>query len=186
MSMRIPELRSKRLVIREFAATDLARVSQVLDACFGPASQEIRSFWLRWTIDSYRALGHMQQPPYADRAVCLPDGQLVGCVGVVPSYGPFALIDDPERGADAPHQPEVGLFWAMAPEYRGRGLATEAARALITWLREDMKLARVVATTEFENDPSIAVMHRLGMRVWRNPSPSAEWFQVVGMLDLQR
>lgn len=190
MTTRIPQLTTPRLVVREFEPDDLSAVSAVLDACFGAASHEVRAFWLRWTIDSYRALGHMSQPPYADRAVCLPDGTLVGCVGVVPSFGPFELMDDSAARdivASPPrHNPEVGLFWALAPSHRGHGYATEAAGALIAWLRDSMALRRVVATTEHDNAGSIAVMERLGMTVWRNPHAQPAWFQVVGVRALTR
>jgi [ribosomal protein S5]-alanine N-acetyltransferase len=43
-------------------------------------------------------------------------------------------------------------------------------------------LKRIVATTEYDNKDSIAVMRRLGMTIQRNPDPEPVWFQVVGVL----
>ncbi len=49
-----------------------------------------------------------------------------------------------------------------------------------------LNLGRVVATTEHDNARSIAVMRRLGMRVEANPWPEPDWFQMVGILELDR
>ena len=75
------------------------------------------------------------------------------------------------------------MYWALNPAARGKGYATEAARALIEWAFTNLELARIVATTEDENVASQAVMRRLGMRVERNPDPEPAWFQVVGWTD---
>ncbi len=77
----------------------------------------------------------------------------------------------------------MGLFWALRHDARGQGYATEAARALIDFAFERLVMARIVATTEYSNSSSIAVMTRLGMTVERNPDPTPEWFQIVGILD---
>ncbi|MDX6533520.1 MAG: hypothetical protein QOF68_1264, partial [Gaiellales bacterium] len=74
-------------------------------------------------------------------------------------------------------------YWALKPEARGNGYATEAARALIDWAFDNLELARIVATTEDDNSASQAVMRRLGMRVERNPDNEPAWFQVVGCLE---
>jgi len=49
---------------------------------------------------------------------------------------------------------EVGLFWAIDPEHRGRGYATEAGRALIEHAFTHLHLKRIVTTTEFDNTAS--------------------------------
>ena len=48
---------------------------------------------------------------------------------------------------------------------------------------ETMNLGRIIATTEFENTASMAVMGKLGMRIERNPAPDPPWLQVVGVLE---
>ncbi|MGH2520966.1 MAG: GNAT family N-acetyltransferase, partial [Anaerolineales bacterium] len=63
------------------------------------------------------------------------------------------------------------------------GYATEAARALIGYAFRELNLRRIVATTDYTNEASIAVMRRLGMRIEKNPYPEPEWFQVVGVLE---
>jgi RimJ/RimL family protein N-acetyltransferase len=59
-------------------------------------------------------------------------------------------------------QGEVG--WALNVSHRGKGYATEAARALITYGFEELGLHRIWADTSNVNIPSLKVMERLGMR----------------------
>ena len=46
----------------------------------------------------------------------------------------------------------------------------------------EFRLRRIIATTEYDNHASQAVMRRLGMRLERNPLPEPLWLQVVGIL----
>jgi RimJ/RimL family protein N-acetyltransferase len=46
-----------------------------------------------------------------------------------------------------------------------------------------LRLRRIVATTDHDNEGSIGVMRRLGMRIERNPYPDPPWLQVCGVLD---
>jgi RimJ/RimL family protein N-acetyltransferase len=82
--------------------------------------------------------------------------------------------------------PAVGLYWAVAPPFRRRGIAAEAAAILIDHAFAELGLARIVATTERENVASVGVMRRLGMHVEENPEPEPAWFQVVGILSYDR
>jgi len=176
--VRIPPLRTPRLTVRELEAGDRAAVEAVIGGD--------RERWLRWTELAYEQLAELRQPPYGERAIALNDsGSVVGLVGLVPSLGPFGLLPSwPEPGRR--FRPEVGLYWAVAPEHRRRGIAAEAAAALIDHAFAELDLARVVATTERENVASIGVMRRLGMRVEQNPEPEPAWFQVVGILSHDR
>lgn len=148
--------------------------------------EDVHPGWLEWTAASYAQLEALTQPPYGERGIELREtGELAGLVGLVPSMGPFGqlpgyggVLGDPGR-----FRPEVGMFWSLAPPHRGKGYATEAARAVIEHGFGPLNLARIVATTERDNAASIAVMRRLGMRVEENPLPEPEWFQVVGWLD---
>jgi len=57
----------------------------------------------------------------------------------------------------------VEIGWRLLPEYWGRGYATEAARTLITYGFNRLKLAEIVSFAVWNNTRSIAVMRRLGM-----------------------
>jgi RimJ/RimL family protein N-acetyltransferase len=173
--VRIPPLATPRLNVRELRAADRTAVEHVAGGD--------RERWLEWTGLAYEQLDELRQPPYGERAVELREsGELIGLVGLVPALGPFGLLPSwPQAGRR--FRPEVGLYWAVAPEQRRRGFAAEAAAALIACAFADVGLGRVVATTEHANVASIGVMRRLGMRIERNPEPEPAWFQVVGVLD---
>ena len=170
-------LDTDRLIVRPLASGDADAVRTIVG--------ELRPGWLEWSIASYAQLEALHQPPYGERAVQLrAGGEVVGMVGVVPSMGPFGQL--PGFGGVGPAdrmRPEVGLYWALAPDHRGHGYATEAAAAVIAHGFGELRLARIVATTTRDNAASIAVMRRLGMRVEDNPLPEPHWFQVVGWLD---
>jgi [ribosomal protein S5]-alanine N-acetyltransferase len=186
--VRMPVLETARLQIRPFTREDLARCHAILDAGAGGDALAARQEWLEWTVRGYPQLARLFQPPYGDRAVVHREsGALIGACGLVPSLGPFEQL--PSRRGDAASAParatpEVGIYYALDAAHRGQGFATEAAEALIEWSRGALSLARIVATTTYDNSRSIRVMERLGMRVERNPLPEPSWFQIVGTLEL--
>jgi [ribosomal protein S5]-alanine N-acetyltransferase len=53
---------------------------------------------------------------------------------------------------------EFGLFWVIDPHHQRHGYATEAARAMIEYAFLELKLKRVIATTEYSNVASQGVM----------------------------
>lgn len=192
MTTAMPTLETERLAIRPFSLTDLEAAHRVLSDAWDVPRDEAgkladRERWLRWTVESYEELAALGQPPYGDRAVVRKeDGRLVGSVGLVPAMGPFGQLPGyPANEGSRRLYPEVGLFWAVAPANQGRGYATEAARALIDFAFGEMRLGRIVATTDHENVRSTAVMRKLGMRILRNPLPEPAWFQVVGVLEME-
>lgn len=179
------DLHTSRLLIRAFQPADLDDFAALMRSCFD-SSADTPSFQNQL---SFYALGndvleHLRQPPYGDRAIVLNlTGQLIGSVGFVPRLAPFAQLPSLGNQTSAPFTPEVGLFWAIAPEHRRNGYAAEATSAMIRFAFDELHLARIVATTERDNVASIAVMRRLGMTIEPNPQPTPHWFQIVGILS---
>jgi RimJ/RimL family protein N-acetyltransferase len=195
--MRVPPLTTERLIVRPFVMEDLEAIYGIADVELGAASapgnvllgdetREARRAWLQWTVLNYEELDKLYQPPYGDRAVVLKETRaLVGAVGFVPCLNAFGQLPSFRRDG-APlglNTPEFGLFWMIAPAFQRRGYATEAARAMIAFAFEQLRLQRIVATTSYENAASMRVMEKLGMRIERNPSPGPPWLQVVGILE---
>ena len=183
----MPVLESDRLLIRPLVMDDLETIHAVMNAGFGESPLEERREWLEWAVRNYVALARLFQPPYGERGIALKStGELVGAVGLVPSIGPYGRLPA-YRGPDEPEsehfQPEFGLFWAIAPEHQRRGYAVEAAQRLVDYVFAEWHVRRIVATTEFENAASTAVMRKLGMAIGENPTPGhPPWFEVVGTL----
>jgi len=194
--LRMPALETARLTIRPFFMDDLQSIHRILDVELkqaelgteGALSVAEREEWMRWTVLNYEQLANLNQPPYGDRAVTLqPGGQLIGACGFVPCMNPFGQLPGfLAQGPSASERltsTEFGLFYAIAPDFQGQGYATEAARAMVEYAFAQLRLRRVVATTTYDNLASIGVMHKLGMRIERNPYPEPPWLQVVGLLE---
>lgn len=193
--MHMPPLESERLVIRRLAMDDLDALFQILDVDLadadtgaeGPKQRAERERWLRWTVLGYDEFEQLHQPPYGEHGIVLKEtGALVGACGLVPcldAFGQLPAFATSEQGAGAQlTSTQVGLFWAVAPAHRGHGYATEAGRALIDYAFTQLHLHHIVATTTYDNDASMAVMRKLGMRIERNPYADPPWLQIVGVL----
>ena len=177
-------LETDRLVIRLFVLDDAPEFRRLLNEAFGQdryGAEDTTRVVLEYNVIADKAHDALHQTPYGDRAIVLKrDGPLIGAVGFAPCLAPFGRL----RSFDGtPHRtPEVGLFWALLPEHWGKGYATEAARAMVSYAFDELELEQIVATTENDNFRSIAVMKRLGMTIERNPSDEPHWFQTVGVL----
>lgn len=192
MRLDVPVLTTNRLVIRPWALADLDAAVQLIDGELyprepgvapGPEERAARERWLQWTVLSYEQLAMLYQPPYGERALARrEDGAIVGAVGYAPCFHPFGQVG---IGAAPPmdHTAELGLYWAVAPDHRGKGYAAEAGRALVEFAFQAMHAARIVATTEYANLASQRVMTKLGMELRRNPLEGPPWLQVVGVLE---
>ncbi|SFJ18639.1 GNAT family N-acetyltransferase [Albimonas pacifica] len=75
------------------------------------------------------------------------------------------VIDDGEARGLCSIAPDGALGWWLGREARGRGYATEAARALLAHAFGVMRKERVTARVFADNAPSIRVLAKLGFRV---------------------
>lgn len=84
-------------------------------------------------------------------------------------------------GDSAFHGPVVGatveLGWQVVPARQGRGFATEAAAALLVWAAARPGVERVIARIAPENDPSLRVAAKLGMREIASAEPNYRRFE---------
>jgi [ribosomal protein S5]-alanine N-acetyltransferase len=194
--MHMPPLQTARLLIRPLTLDDLDAVYQILDvelsdAAFGSEGQktlEDRRRWLQWTVLQYEELARLYQPPYGDRAVVLrATGEVIGAAGYVPCLDAFGQLGAWQSAGSAHglRSTEFGLFYAISPRHQRQGYASEAARALIDYAFDHLRLARVVATTTDDNHGSIGVMEHVGMTIHRNPFPDPPWLQIVGVIEPQ-
>jgi ribosomal-protein-alanine N-acetyltransferase len=180
----VRSLETDRLVIRPFVLDDAVEYRRLLEEAFGRESygaEDKTQLLLEYHVIADKAHEALHQTPYEDRAIVLKsDGTLIGAVGFAACLAPFGQI---ASFGGTPHRTsEVGLFWALFPDHWGKGYATEAARAMVSYAFDELELARIVATTENDNERSIAVMKRLGMTIERNPLSEPHWFQTVGVL----
>ncbi|MFP3942647.1 MAG: GNAT family N-acetyltransferase [Alphaproteobacteria bacterium] len=99
--------------------------------------------------------------------------------GVLRGYTMFAVEEKVSGlwvGRIGPWRPEgwpgLELGWALHPDARGKGYATEGARAALDWMFRVLKPAEVISVIAPGNTASIAVAERIGerfSRTWRHP-----------------
>ena len=74
--------------------------------------------------------------------------------------------------------PDVDVGFAFLPSYWSQGYALESAAAVMTYGREALGLRRIVAITSIDNDASIRLLEKLGLRFERLIKLSADQSQV--------
>jgi RimJ/RimL family protein N-acetyltransferase len=57
---------------------------------------------------------------------------------------------------------KVEIGYTIAPGYQNRGFALEAVNGLLFYLFNDLKIRLVIAQTDPENNPSIALLKKIG------------------------
>ena len=138
-------------VVEALLAENGAEASELLDAHVPDdlIAAEAAFFRLR--------LGQMQRDPslqeWLVRAVVLRESrEAVGHAGFHGRPG--------TNGRQDPDAVELG--YTIYEPYRGRGLATETAAALIQWARREHDIRRFIASVAPGNGPSLAIVRKLG------------------------
>ena len=160
-------LESERLLFRDHEAADL-------DAyCAMEADPEVRRYVgvaPRTREAAERKFRNGLDRPESNRlwmwgTVYKPDGCYIGRCGVYPHF----TLSGPVPGEGA-----LGFYLARA--YWGRGLATEAGRALVNFGFTELGLKRIVTAVQVGNDASVRVLEKLGFRVERTEIGEARSF----------
>jgi RimJ/RimL family protein N-acetyltransferase len=143
-------LETERLLIRPMEAADAPDVHVMYG---DPSAFEHIAREPAEDVDETRTriaekVAHQEQHGFSIWAVCeRASGRVVGECGLQMLEG----------------GPDVELGYRMSHEVRGRGLATEAARACLIAGFDDLELERIVAVAQPENLASRRVMKKLGM-----------------------
>lgn len=146
-------LDTERLLLREFVVDDwravLAYQSNPRYLRYYPwterAAQDVQPFVQRfvdWQEEQPRTKFQLA-------IVLRVEGQLIGTVGIRKEVAKVQKAD---------------LGFEIAPAYWGRGYATEAARAMLAFGFERLRLHRIWASCLAENVASARVLEKLGMR----------------------
>lgn len=149
-------LETDRLLLRPFEEKDY---DLILSIASDPDTVKYLYFWGRDGLtpaqDAHRFLNHAlkewQRSPVAMREYCVvlkETGEAIGDASV-------EIADE--------NTAEIG--WILLPEYRGRGFATEAGRAMMDYGFLHYGKDRVIAHCDTRNIPSARVMERLGMHL---------------------
>jgi RimJ/RimL family protein N-acetyltransferase len=148
-------LTTDRLLLRPFTIAD---TDAVFEACQDPEIPRWTTIPSPYTREHARAWTERIAPDgwrldtaYNFAVTSRADGSLAGAMGLVRLQG---LPDGPRRVA------ELG-YWT-GPEHRGRGLTTEAARAVAHWALAELRVERLEWYAEAGNERSWAVARAVG------------------------
>jgi ribosomal-protein-alanine N-acetyltransferase len=146
--MRGVELRTARLLLRPFRATDVDdALAYRDDPEFARFLPHVPQPFTRRDAEAFVELNMTEpwdtQPTFA----VVIDERVCGTVNLE--------IDPPKRTAM--------LGYALARAHWGRGMATEAARAVVAWAWTEHDLVEIWASTDVANVRSRRVMEKLGM-----------------------
>lgn len=107
--------------------------------------------------------------------------ELKGCDVIVGS----ALLKPIPFSADynpAPEEEDIEVGWHLAQEHWGYGYASEAAAGALTHGFDKLGLERIVAVVNPENERSLRVAERLGMR--RLPDTNRYYEQSLALFEM--
>lgn len=147
------ELRSDRLVLREFRENDRAAVHEYASDLevvrympFGPNTDEQTAEFIQ------RSMANREEDPRRsfELAVTLAgDGRLIGGCGI---------------RASSPQHSSGDMGYCLRRDAWGRGYATEAGRLLVDFGFDTLGLHRIWATCDVDNAASARVLEKLGMK----------------------
>lgn len=147
---------TERLLLRTFGLADLDELAPIM------ADPEVMRFSVRgpWSRDRTLQFVRGCMEDYSEdrwgfglwAVVHKPDGRLIGYCGL-------------SRFDDIDGAPEVEAGYRLSCEYWGRGLATEAARAVRDYAFEHLRLTRLISMVDPENTASIRVAEKAGMKL---------------------
>lgn len=145
-------LRTSRLALRPWCDEDYAPFAamsadpEVMALLLGPYGRAKSDYWVDWARDYWRKHDHGQF------VVELPgEAAFIGIVGLN------------RITFEAPFTPAIEVDWRLMRRYWSRGIAYEAARAVIEDGFYRLGLPEIVAITTPANRRSWRLMERLGM-----------------------
>lgn len=169
-------IQTERLVLREFLVEDAPFILELLNT----------EAWLRFIGDrGVRSLGDAKlylhsgpQKSYTEHGfglwlVMLNDHTPIGMCGLL------------KRDT----LPALDLGFAFLPNYSGKGYAYEAAQAAISYARQELKEAELLAITDPDNLSSIRLLEKLGFHfektsTFGNTSEKLSLFSLSLLADL--
>lgn len=149
---KMPELETERLKMRAIKRSD---VNDINEYASNPRTSEFLLWESHKTLEYTKrfvdiVLAKYKLGEYHDWAIVLKENQkMIGTCG-------FTRIDEENSIA------EIG--YVLNPAYWGNGLATEAARKIVDFAFDFLKVNRVEARFLFGNEASLNVMKKVGMK----------------------
>src|SRR5262245_64926287 len=158
MAGSFPLIKTARLMMRPFAIDDADNLHRL------------------WVDPGVRKFLWDDQVIPRETAIAVVESSIEGCVNH--SFGCWAICfkNDPELigfgglrhfTEDGGVTSEVEILYGVSPEHGGKGIATEAAHAVLRCGFEERELAHIYAGADPPNAASFRVIEKLGMKFAR-------------------
>ena len=166
-----PIFATKRLRLRAFRASDI----EAMHALYADADN--LRYWSTPPSANLGATRRMMNWHLAYR----PGNYVIWAVEESKSRKVIGMINYHHRNL---REKRVDVGWLILPQHQGNGYMTEAGRALLRHLFDDLGVHKVEALIERANKPSAALAKRLGFRLEGGPirdrwSVSGQWHSVM-------
>ncbi len=151
--MAFQQLVAKRIVLRRFRMDDLAAFVAYRN---DPEVARYQSWSTCSEAEGRRFIAEMQEAEPGQR------GEWYQFAIALKSNN--ELIGDCALGLKLEDARQAELGYTLARAYHGQGYASEAIRTLLGYVFGELRLHRVIAQVDCRNDPSVALLERLGFR----------------------
>lgn len=95
-------------------------------------------------------------------------GEVIGRVGFEQPYAGEAGKAAGDGENDGDDDELLALGYMIACPWQGKGIAQEVCRAALDFAREELEVSKVQVVIDAENQPSLRLAERLGVREWRD------------------
>jgi len=147
------ELRSSRLVLRRFTDSDLETFQAYRN------DPEISRYQSWETFSHQEALEFISEQKSLEPL--MPGRWFQFAVALKETH---ALVGDCAVKIDEENTEQAEIGFTFAREHQGKGYAAEAVQRLLDFLFREAGLHRVIAITDCENQPAVALLERTGLR----------------------
>ena len=141
-------IETDRLVLRTVTIDDIEDVALTWDLDEGPISHEEAKKQVKWMLDNHKKNAQGSFVHLCLAIIHKDNGQFIGWCG----------LDHRDREKANPV-----LFYLLKEQYRKRGLATEAAKAVLRHGFCELGLSKIDGSASSENIASKRVMEKIGM-----------------------
>ena len=148
------KIETERLIIRSFEKNDLPDFKKLLNI------QEVTG----WTMQKNRAEEFLDW--HIEKYINMDIVSSVVCFGIFDKETKQILGSVGVGEHDDLHETE--LFYNLLSEARGKGYATEAAKAVTDWVFENYEIPYIIGTTVIDNIKSQLVLERIGYQFFEN------------------
>lgn len=146
-------IETERLILRQFTTSDAEELHRICNEKYilkwmpdWESSVERRRSWIGWVEKQY-PLATKETARIMLAVTLKEDGRILGMVGI----GNKEEVDN-----------EIEIAYFISEKYSSKGYISEAAKAMVQWAFDNLKLDYLIAIVELDNYSSQSVVEKSG------------------------